>query len=265
MKCPHCNEILPDTAIKCKFCRKSVLRVKQRPIVNIEGDYPPWKIDELFIPFVIVFFLGIIPGFITLFLETLIGNEALAESSFYQIILLIIDLLPQILIVAVIYFIVTMYHKMKFVSGLKLNKPKNSILFLLAPLTAAMFLLTWLINKFQLPLNIPIEKTTLTLPMYILILFNIIFVEPIVEQIFWTGFVYPAINRKYGMHIAIILTSVLFTLFCLPNSFVAVCSALLLGFSVVALRALTQSTLACVLLHISYNLVTSIVYLIFTK
>jgi uncharacterized protein len=108
-----------------------------------------------------------------------------------------------------------------------------------------------------MPKSLPIEQffTTPT-SAYTLAAFGVL-VAPLVEELFFRGFLYPALARWMGQGLGVVLTALLFAL--LHASQLAMAWAPLLVVFVVGLvltliRVRTNSVASCVLVHAGYNL-----------
>lgn len=91
----------------------------------------------------------------------------------------------------------------------------------------------------------------------IVVIFSVIVIAPIVEEIIFRGFLYPAFNRYMGIHPAVFITAALFTLAHYPqvnDEPVFMLTIFSLGLMITYARAATGSTLLAILLHHIYNL-----------
>ena len=96
----------------------------------------------------------------------------------------------------------------------------------------------------------------------IIIIFSIVILAPLLEEISFRGFLFPALNRRMGIYPAIVITSVLFTLAHYPQikgDFTIM--AIIFSFSLVITyaRAKTGSTWLAIFMHHVYNLVYVVV------
>lgn len=114
------------------------------------------------------------------------------------------------------------------------------------------FVSQWL----PVPRSVPFDKLLQT-PTYAYVMsaFGIL-IAPVVEELFFRGFLYPVLARSLGEAAGVIITSLAFTL--MHGSQYGFSWALLLiifivGFTLTLVRARTRSVAASVLLHMSYN------------
>ena len=96
-------------------------------------------------------------------------------------------------------------------------------------------------------------------------LFNGVFIAPVCEEIFWRGFVYPVVKKRFSLIITILIISSLVTLVHFPDlggMWDALIKVLLGNVIFVLLRYRTNSTLSCIITHISYNAAIIVIPLI---
>jgi hypothetical protein len=80
-------------------------------------------------------------------------------------------------------------------------------------------------------------------------------VAPLMEELFFRGFLYPVLARRWGMSASIVLTSAAFGILHgaqLKYSW-AVLIIFLVGVALTTVRALTKSVAASFLVHVGYN------------
>ena len=83
-----------------------------------------------------------------------------------------------------------------------------------------------------------------------------ILVAPLVEELLFRGFLYPAIARLAGATTSIVITAILFTLLHgaqLGYSWAPLLLIFVVGATLTTIRAATRSVALCVLVHMTYN------------
>jgi len=107
-----------------------------------------------------------------------------------------------------------------------------------------------------IPKSLPIDQFFRTpASAWILALFGIL-VAPLVEEIFFRGFVYPALARYTGPLISIVLTAAGFALIHavqLAHAWAPLLILFTVGAVLTTVRAKTKSVAVCVLMHMAYN------------
>lgn len=106
------------------------------------------------------------------------------------------------------------------------------------------------------PKNLPIQSYMNTrASAYAMALFGIL-VAPLVEELFFRGFLYPALARRIGAGASIVLTSAGFALMHqaqLAHAWAPLLVLFLVGACLTIVRAVTKSVAVTVLMHVSYN------------
>ena len=110
-----------------------------------------------------------------------------------------------------------------------------------------------------------------------LVAFFATFTAPLVEEVIYRGLLFSAFRRKFGVALAVVVTTVLFTLVHVPQyslnntpDYATVTALLLLSLTLTLLRAATNNLLPCIVLHTIFNGIQSAIliaepYLLPTK
>lgn len=273
--CPYCHRELPDTAIRCKYCRKSLKTVNQGPSalsriakitgLNLEKDFPPWSIKEVLLLWILVFAANFalehfeITSMVMDFLKgryfIFIKEPALQLHLYVFIGTFILKLLA----VAAVWMMLKL-HKTSFISGLKLDTPvKIEWLWLFPAFVIFSVISRLLADTDPLSPNLPIylffKESSILGTLFTLLSLSI--VAPVSEEIFFRGFIYPAINKRLGMYWSALITAVMFMAVHAPQcrDYPYILFIILLGGIILTLaRALTGSTMLAILLHALYNI-----------
>lgn len=116
-------------------------------------------------------------------------------------------------------------------------------------------LLAGLLSKWT-PTSLPIERLFQQPTSAYVVSFFAVLVAPIVEELFFRGFLYPALARPAGRGGAIWLTALAFTALHgsqLGYAWAALAPILLVGLVLTIIRAVTHSLAQSVLVHMAYN------------
>jgi membrane protease YdiL (CAAX protease family) len=107
-----------------------------------------------------------------------------------------------------------------------------------------------------MPKSLPIEEYFRTpASAYALAAFGIL-VAPLVEELFFRGFLFPALARPLGVGIAMVITAGGFALIHseqLAHAWAPLLVLFAVGLVLTAVRAKTKSVAVCVLIHVGYN------------
>ena len=126
----------------------------------------------------------------------------------------------------------------------------------LVALGVALVSLQGLERFFHLPKHIPLEDFLSTPLAAILTGIFAISLGPLMEELFFRGFLYPVIARRSGMMVAIVTTSVAFGLIHaaqLAFAWGLVLIILVVGLVLTIVRAKTGSVAASFVVHVAYN------------
>jgi len=126
----------------------------------------------------------------------------------------------------------------------------------LAVLGMALVSLQSLERFFHLPKHIPMEEFLSTPLAAILTGMFAVSLGPLMEELFFRGFLYPVVARRFGMVVAIVITSVAFGLIHAAQLAFAgglVLIIFLVGVVLTIVRAKTGSVAASFVVHVAYN------------
>lgn len=126
----------------------------------------------------------------------------------------------------------------------------------LVALGAALVSLQGLERFFHLPKHIPMEEFLKTPSAAILTAVFAVSLGPLMEELFFRGFLYPVVARRAGVFVAIVVTSLAFGL--IHGAQLAFAWGLVLIISIVGIvltivRAKTGSVAASFVVHVAYN------------
>jgi hypothetical protein len=170
----------------------------------------------------------------------------------------VLAILAQLLayIVVAIFMVALLegkYH-VRFWQAIRWNWPNAMLKFLgLGVLTVA---LDFLGRFLPMPKNTPFEQFfARPLDAYLISVFAIT-VGPLMEELFFRGFLYPVIARRLGVIWGVVLTAIPFGLIHsvqYGNAWSAVLIVCLVGVVLTSVRAATKSVAASFLVHVGYN------------
>jgi uncharacterized protein len=126
----------------------------------------------------------------------------------------------------------------------------------LAVLGAAMVSLQGLEHFFRIPKHVPMEDFLSTPLLAALTGVFAISFGPLMEELFFRGFLYPTLARRFGMFVAIVSTAIPFALIHglqLEFAWGLVFIIFLVGLVLTIVRAKTRSVAASFVVHVAYN------------
>jgi len=165
------------------------------------------------------------------------------------------QLLTYVLTSMVIYRMVWTQTGGKVLQAIRWNWPRNWSVYLAAGVALEIGLLL-LATRLPMPKHAPIEDFFQTArDAWILSLFGVLF-APLFEEIYFRGFLYPALARRLGIPISIVLTAVFFAAIHAPqlsDAWGPVLVIFLVGLTLTTVRAFRKSLAATILMHMAYN------------
>ena len=285
MECPHCTRNISATAIRCRYCRRPVngyardwaketlwpsLTKAARAAGRFlkKGRSPaacPWSYADAIL--------------ITVFLWLFITNDPFHISSgvfkFIRSTFPTFVKDPRFLNYLNIYIGTMIFKAVALVIVIVMTKVRGAEIMktvfsrgnvselwwkLYLPLyTIACLVLRDISSLNPLLPNLPFDSVfpEAKLVGNIVVMFSVIVIAPVVEEMIFRGFLYPAFNRYMGMHPAVFITAALFTLAHYPqisDDVVFMGTLFSLSLIITYARALTGSTIFAILLHLIYNL-----------
>ena len=184
-----------------------------------------------------------------------------------QMYVLFMSFITQVVMLGSVWFI-AIHRKQTNVSSLGIKKPELHLLLrfvpfgilltLLVPIVYALTKAIFNIENFQ-PSTLP-EAITENQESLLIFGFMAIFIAPVVEEIFFRGFVYPSLANRYGVIVSAIITSCLFGLahIVAANAIIA----FFIGLILVYVYHQTTNLLTPILVHSAFNLISVIIILV---
>jgi len=107
-----------------------------------------------------------------------------------------------------------------------------------------------------IPKSLPITELFKDRPSALFLAAFAVLIAPFMEEIFFRGFLYPALARWTGPAAAVLITASAFTVIHgaqLGYSWAALMPIFIVGATLTVTRAITKSVATCVLIHMTYN------------
>jgi membrane protease YdiL (CAAX protease family) len=180
------------------------------------------------------------------------------------------QVLGYLLIVGFMAFLLWTKYRSGFARAIRWNAPPArtaaAALFAGGGLGLVSLVFSSLVQKW-VPKSLPIDEMfQSTASAYMLAAFAVL-VAPVVEEIFFRGFLYPALARKTGPVVAIALTAVAFALIHegqLAHAWLPLLWLSVVGAVLTTVRAATKSVATTVLIHMGYNGILMLLDYIYT-
>jgi membrane protease YdiL (CAAX protease family) len=150
-------------------------------------------------------------------------------------------------------------HKASLFKAIAWNPPDNKRVLRMLAAGAGMAIFSDVAEIFLqkwTPTSLPITEFFRDRPSAFLLAAFGILVAPLMEELIFRGFLYPALARFTGVLPAVIITGVAFALLHgtqLSYAWAPLFVLLIVGLALTVARVLTRSVAACVLMHMAYN------------
>ncbi|MFH1847513.1 MAG: CPBP family intramembrane glutamic endopeptidase [Candidatus Omnitrophota bacterium] len=284
MKCPYCGQEISNNAIRCKYCRRSIKDGRKRHLCSVGRFFFVFKKRALIFlvkgrnvfscPWTLwdVLVFVVLMGFFVFYDPLNIGPNIV---RFLRVHSSLVVKEPKLLYYSSVYISTIVFKIISLIFLLVLIRSKKrsfnrSILFAgelpdlkenWMPLYIGICIILCLINGTNplvpdIPFNSVFPEARII--GNIVIIFSALFVAPFIEEVLFRGFLYPALNKYFGMYVSIILTSLLFTLAHYPqirDNAVFMAALFVLGVIITYAKAKTGSTILAIVMHHLYNLV----------
>jgi membrane protease YdiL (CAAX protease family) len=220
--------------------------------------------------------LGAVTIFLAMFLFPLMVTLAARQWIYPQVplmeivrfpgLIVLSQLLAYLVILGFMYFIVRRDRTVDFWQAIRWNWPRSPGVYLLIGIILSVGLQAFA-HLLPIPKSLPIDQFfRTTREAYILSIFGVTF-APLLEELFFRGFLYPVLARRLGMAVAVFLTALGFAAIHgaqLMYSWGPVLVIFTVGLALTIVRARTKSVAASLLIHIAYNGTISILMYIAT-
>jgi len=195
-------------------------------------------------------------------ISSITGDDPLVELY-----VLLMSFMAQIAMLGSVWFLAFHKNQSDF-SKLGIKKPDAGVflrfvpgavlLTLLVPVLYSVAISLLNMNDLQ-PASLP-ESIVSNRASVLLFAIMAVFVAPLVEEVFFRGFVYPAIANKYGVIVSAVSTSILFGLahIVAANAIIA----FFIGLILVYVYHQTTNLLAPILVHSTFNQISVIIIMV---
>jgi uncharacterized protein len=194
-------------------------------------------------------------------------HSSLMELAQRPLLLLISQYVIDLAVVIYLLLLIEGKYRAPFGSAIRWSWPRNAWGLLL--LGAFMLLvLSMLENLLPMPKDTPFDKLFARPRDAYLIAIIAVSLGPLVEELFFRGFLYPVLARRWGIAWAVFLTALPFALMHMPQygyAWGALAVIFIVGVVCGTVRAVTKSVGASFLVHVGYNGVQMIIALFVTR
>ncbi len=219
---------------------------------------PPWNGWDI----LRLIFLSLVALFAGVFTVLLIArwrfypHTALGEIARIPLVVVAGQSLAYLLILAYMYVLVTRERRRPdFLAAIHWNWPSSVAVYVLLGFALSLAL-QGLAHLLPIPKELPIDSFFRTPAEAWALGILSVTLAPLMEELFFRGFLYPVLARRLGLPAAVFLTALGFALLHgaqLMFSWGPVLVIFLVGFVLTMVRAKTNSVAAGVLIHMAYN------------
>ena len=176
------------------------------------------------------------------------------------------QVLAYLLVLGFMYILVKRDHQQDFWQAIRWNWPQKWSVYVFAGIGLAIGLQAFA-RLLPIPKNLPMDQFfQTTREAYLLSFFGVTF-APLLEELFFRGFLYPVLARRLEVAGGVVLTALGFAAIHgaqLQYSWGPVLVIFIVGLVLTLVRAMTKSVAASLLVHIAYNGTLSLMMFVFT-
>ena len=232
--------------------------IPPQPLAPVPVENPPWGIWEI---------VGIVAvGFAALFFSVVVvmllahhflfpHQSPLEGLQEHPMLLIAAQALTYVLVIVFMVFLVKRTNPLSFGDAIRWRWPENPWIYLAGGVVLSLAL-QFLGHFVPIPKDLPMDRLFKTsFDAWTLAIFGVL-IAPLMEELFFRGFLYPVLARKLGMAVSIVLTGLGFALVHaqqLGQAWGPVLIIFLVGVALTAARARAKSVAAGWLIHFAYN------------
>jgi membrane protease YdiL (CAAX protease family) len=218
---------------------------QQLPVMPPRVEDPPWTGWDV----VLLSVLSLVAiGF------GVIGTAILLRAR-SPLVIVVGQVLGYVMVLLLMYMVLQSRSSGRAAQALRWNWPDQWSHYLLAGIGLHLCLVPFEL-VIPMPKHLPLDEFFKTAQdAYLLAGFGI-FIAPLFEEIFFRGFLYPVLARRFGMWPSVLLTSFAFVAIHTPQlrfSWGPVLIIFLVGMTLTIVRAKKRSVACTVLMHMAYN------------
>ena len=219
---------------------------------------PVWTGGDVAVLILVAFFALIFCGIVIgVYVDAFHPKQRPEEVAGMPVISILAQTVTSALVVAAMYWMVVRRYRSRFWSAVRWSWPayQQALLCAFAGVTMAL-LVDYASSLAPMPKSLPIYKLLgTTASAYALALYGIL-LAPLVEELFFRGFLYPVLARRLGLAAAVLLTSFGFTLIHmsqLASAWLPLLMLFCVGILLTLARAYTGSVAVPFVIHTFYN------------
>jgi len=182
--------------------------------------------------------------------------KSLGDLTRDALVIIPAQLLSYAIVFTFMYLVVTRVYHRPFWTAVRWNPPRKSWAGFVGIGAALAIFVPVISSHLPIPKSLPIDQMFQSAAdAYAMMIFGIA-IAPLMEELFFRGFLYPVLVRRLGVFAAIVLTAALFALIHasqLGRSWSALLIIFIVGLVLTITRAVRKSVGASWIVHMAYN------------
>ena len=254
---PSSGPVLNDSSSNVALVNDASLNasLSLAPALPPDPAWSGWDVVRLIVLTIVALFVGV---FVALLIARvwIYPHVSLREIAQVPLVVIAGQSLAYLLILAYMYVLVTRERgRRDFLAALHWNWPPNVAIYILAGFVLSVGL-QLLAHLLPIPKELPIDSFFRTPAEAWALSILSVTLAPLMEELFFRGFLYPVLARGLGLPVGVFLTGLAFALLHgaqLGFSWGPVLVIFLVGIVLTMVRAKRNSVAAGVLMHMAYN------------
>jgi uncharacterized protein len=224
-------------------------------------ENPVFNLWDVFLIVAVCVVALVLCGTVTLFFASALHlfRGSVKDLADNVLVFLPAQVVAYVMTVGFMAFLLWQKYRTGFLEAVRWNPPARAWVYRAVALGVGLALVNGMLSGLLerwIPKTLPIEQYMRNpAAAYALAAFGIL-VAPVVEELFFRGFLYPALARPLGSALAVALTGALFALIHssqLAHAWIPLLLLFAVGAILTVVRARTKSVATCVIVHMAYN------------
>ena len=237
-------------------------------------ENPPWNLIDVLAVFAFAVFCIFAIGGLALAVAHFLPwyrHMSISDLGENAGIIVATQTVMALLVVAFMVQIVRFRHRGDFLTAISWNAPavRTVVRAIAAGVAIALLseIYSYLVSRW-VPKSLPMDKLFRDANSAYLLAFYGVLVAPFGEELFFRGLLYPALARRFGVGISVLVTAGAFAIIHqsqLAHAWLPLAWLYMVGVLLTVIRVKTKSVATCVIVHVTYNATLFILVFIGTQ